>query len=137
VITLRGHVLLDADEAEYLSRALVLLQQLLRDNRSQPTPRLQTVTAKLTRCAANSSSGGRNGSNGSTSRAPEAKIGHDAGYALLSTGEAARLLDCGERNVRDLAARGRIAARRAGGRWLLDAAAVEQRAQRKQVRREG
>ena len=34
--------------------------------------------------------------------------------------EAARALGCGQRNVRDLVARGALPARKSGGRWLID-----------------
>ena len=40
-------VLLDADEAAYVARALDLLAQLLAGQRSQPSARLAAVTTKL------------------------------------------------------------------------------------------
>jgi excisionase family DNA binding protein len=138
VITpLRRHVLLDADDADYIARALQLLERLLRENRSQPTPRLQSTTTQLARSAAAGSAAGINGRNRGGCGASSDDTAHHLDYALLSTAEAARLLACGERNVRDLAARGAIPARRTGdrGRWLVDAAAVVARAERKAARR--
>ena len=38
--------------------------------------------------------------------------------------EAARVLGCGQRNVRDLVARGALPARKRGGRWTFDRLAV-------------
>ena len=135
--TLRGHVLLEPSEADYLARALVLLQQLLVENRSQPTPRLQQVTAQLARCAEHGSAAGSNGSDNCRTRASDTDGGEYRDYATVTAAEAARILECGERNVRDLARRGRIPARRSGGVWLLDAGAVEARAQRQAARRAG
>jgi excisionase family DNA binding protein len=128
-------VLLDPDDAAYLCKALELLAQLLAGQRSQPTPRLQAVTTKLAKCAENGSATTVNGSRNCRVRASDADPGHHDGYAQITVAEAARLLDCGERNVRDLVRRGRLSARRTGGRWMVDAAAVELRAERKAARR--
>lgn len=49
----------------------------------------------------------------------------------ITTAEAAELLGVGERRARDLAASG--LGRRAGGRWLLDRAAVEAEVERRTV----
>lgn len=140
MITLRGHVLLDPGEVEYLARALQTFAKWLRENRSEPTPRLESVTAQLTRCAQSAESGSAATSNGSKELpqgASDADARHPKGYAIatVTVAEAARLLGTGERNVRDLAARGRIPARRSGGVWLVDAAAVEARAAAKAARR--
>ena len=139
MIALRGHVLLDPAEADYLGRALALLQQLLRENRSTPTPRLEHVTAKLAECAQSGSAAASNGRTDCRCRASHDDTGHHLDYALLSTAEAARIIGCGERNIRDLAARGRIPARRTGdrGRWLVDAGAVVELAERRAARRAG
>ncbi|MCV7076984.1 helix-turn-helix domain-containing protein [Mycobacterium szulgai] len=136
ITPLRSHVLMDAGDADYIARALQLLAQLLRQNRSQPTPRLESVTAQLARSAAAGSTASQNGRNRGGCGASGDDTTHHLDYALLTTGEAARLLACGERNVRDLATRGAIPARRTGdrGRWLVDAAAVVARAERKSAR---
>ncbi|BBY95182.1 hypothetical protein MGALJ_48510 [Mycobacterium gallinarum] len=141
--TLRGHVLLDPGEADYLARALALLQQMLRENRCTPTPRLETVARQLARCAETGSAAAPNGSTDCRCGASHKDTGHHHDYAWLNTAEAAKVLGTGERNVRDLAARGSIPARRAGerGRWLIDAGAVveraEHKAERKAARRAG
>ena len=137
IASLRGHVLLDEADAVYVARALELLGRLLRENRSEPAPRLQSVTAKLAQCAESGSAPGSSGSNNCRRGASQADPDHDAGYALLSTAEAARVMGTSERNIRDLAARGAIPACRSGGRWLLDAAAVEARGAAKAARRAG
>jgi excisionase family DNA binding protein len=110
-------VLLTPDDADYIARALQLLDRLLRENGSTPTPRLQSVTAKLAKCAETGSAAGSNGRTDCRFGASHADSDQHAGYALISTSDAARLLNCGERNVRDLAARGRLRARRSGGCW--------------------
>ncbi|MBM4695294.1 helix-turn-helix domain-containing protein [Rhodococcus hoagii] len=46
-------------------------------------------------------------------------------YALIDSGQAAAVLGCTPGNVRDLARRGRLAARRAGGRWVYSLLDVE------------
>lgn len=128
-------ILLDVDEAAYIARALELLAQLLAERRSQPTPRLAAVTARLTKTAENGSAATHNGSNRGSSTPSRHDSRHHLDYALISTRDAAAQLETGERNIRDLIHRGRLPARRAGGRWLVDAAAVELRAERKAARR--
>lgn len=46
-------------------------------------------------------------------------------YALISTSQAAAVLGCTTGNVRDLARRGRLAARRVSGRWAYSLLDVE------------
>lgn len=43
------------------------------------------------------------------------------GVREISSAEAARILHCTSANVRDLHRRGRLPARRVGGRWIFDA----------------
>lgn len=50
-----------------------------------------------------------------------ARLPHD----LVDTAEAARILRCGEPNVRHLVRKGRIDAERIGGRWLVHRSDVE------------
>lgn len=50
-----------------------------------------------------------------------ARLPHD----LVDTAEAARILRCGEPNVRHLARKGRIDAEQIGGRWLIRRAALD------------
>lgn len=127
-------VFITADDAAYIAEALRLLGRLMAEQRAQPSARLVTATTKLAKAA---ESGGATAPNGSRSlplRASDADGVHHPGYASMSTGDAARLLDCGPRNVRDLMRRGRLVGRRSGGRWLVDAASVEAHAARKAAR---
>jgi excisionase family DNA binding protein len=124
-------VLLDRDDAAYLCEALELLAQLLPSQQSRPSPRLVAVTAKLRRAAdAAADPGPKSAANGRES-ASQSNSRDDAPYAVISTAEAARVIGCGTRNVRDLARRGRLRARRAGGRWNIDAMAVAERIERR------
>ncbi|WP_367869818.1 helix-turn-helix domain-containing protein [Rhodococcus erythropolis] len=50
---------------------------------------------------------------------------------LIETSTAAARLGVSDRNVRALAARGTLTARRVAGRWLIDADAVEERSQKR------
>lgn len=57
---------------------------------------------------------------------------HSSQYAqfdLIDTGEAARLLGISAAGVRDLVYRGQLPGHRAGGRWLIPAASVIERAE--------
>lgn len=130
-------VLLTADDAAYVAEALLMLGRLLAEQRSQPSARLQSVTAKLAKAAETGSAATSIGSESLPLRASDAEGVHHPGYALMSTADAARVLECGPRNVIDLVRRGRLVARRTGGRWLVDAASVEAHAARKAARRAG
>jgi excisionase family DNA binding protein len=134
-ISAQHGVFVTADDAAYIAEALRLLGRLLAEQRSQPSARLASVTTKLARCAESGSPAPGNGSRSLPLRAPDAEGVHHPDYATVTPAEAARILGCGPRNARDLAARGRIPAHRAGGRWLLDAASVEAHARRKAARR--
>ncbi|OZC76366.1 hypothetical protein CH282_26170 [Rhodococcus sp. 06-418-1B] len=50
-----------------------------------------------------------------------ARLPHD----FVDTAEAARILRCGEANVRHLVRRGRIDAEQVGGRWIIRRAAID------------
>lgn len=128
-------VLLTADDADYIARALELLERLLRENRSTPTPRLHSVTAKLRRTTDALGVSGRNGSATASVRASQCDSGDDADYGTITAAEAAHILGVTPNAVRDLARRQRIRARRPKGRWLLDAQAVVARAERQATRR--
>ena len=60
---------------------------------------------------------------------------HTARYDLLDTGEAAGILGIGPNGVRDLVRRGKLPAHRAGGRLLLPALPVVERAERRAAQR--
>jgi excisionase family DNA binding protein len=134
VIEVTG-VLLNPGEADYVARALDEFAKLLptlRDSNGKPTPksptpRLVQVTAKLR--AAVGTAAAANG----TKSALASVLSDDAdhGHAIITCAEAARILGCRERNVRALAQRGRLRARRAGARWNIDAMAVAERIERR------
>ncbi|MCV7005659.1 helix-turn-helix domain-containing protein [Mycobacterium gordonae] len=54
---------------------------------------------------------------------------------MLDTGEAAAILGIGPNGVRDLVRRGKLPAHRAGGRLLLPALPVVERAERRAAKR--
>jgi excisionase family DNA binding protein len=145
ITNLRG-VLLDVDDAAYIAGALEAFARWLAENRSRPTPRLLAVTAQLRKttqnCAATPQNGRLNGTDGHPASPHGPDFRDDDGnvhYAVVTTGQAARILGVTPNAVRALARRGRLPADRSGGRYLLPARAVvaraEQRAERKAARR--
>ena len=124
-------VLLDAEEADYVARALDLLANLLAGQRSHPTPRLAAVTAKLRKTTENTHVSAQ--SVGETARqfAAQRDPVNDPAHATLGTGDAARILGITPNAARDLARRRRIPARHTGTRWRFDAAAVVVEAERR------
>jgi excisionase family DNA binding protein len=126
-------VLLDQAEADYVARALDQFVALMAERRDstgnpapvRPTPRLDQIRAKL-----RAAIGTPHAANG-TKSALQSISRDDAGHAVITCAEAGRILDCGERNVRALAQRGRLRARRAGGRWHIDAMAVAELVERR------
>jgi excisionase family DNA binding protein len=128
-------VVLDGDDLLFVARALDLLTKLMAEQRdpngnptpSTPTPRLESVASKLRRAVTN---GSRTEANTSAGVTPVDGATHDSPREV-TTDAAARILGCTPRNARDLAARKRLPARRSGGRWLLDATAVEALAARR------
>ncbi|WP_197381454.1 helix-turn-helix domain-containing protein [Mycolicibacterium mengxianglii] len=137
MLTPPGAVLLDHDEAAYIAEALRLLGRLLAEQADQPTARLASLTARLAKAAETGRDATPNGSERLPMRAPGAAGVHARDYATVTVAEAARIIGCGQRNVRDLIRRDRLIARRSGGTWLLDAAAVEAHAARRAARRSG
>lgn len=118
-------LLLDVDDAAYLAGALTGYCEILREDGKQPRPRLEALRTKLTSVITDVSA-----SNVKSCGAHGEDPGHDAGYATVTTAEAARILGTTPGNVRDLARRGRLRAQRPRGRWLYDTAAVELLAER-------
>jgi excisionase family DNA binding protein len=127
-------VMIDLDDADYVARALDQFVALMAERRDgngapaplRPTPRLEQITAKLR--AATGSPTAANGRNPTF----QSNSSDDAGHAVITCAEAARILGVGARNVRDLAKRGTLRARRAGGRWHIDAMAVAELVERRQ-----
>lgn len=126
-------VLLDADEASYLARALDLLAKLLAEQRSHPTARLTAVTTKLRKAAENAGDSARSVSGTARKIAAQQDSVDDPVHATLGTSEAARILGITPNAARDLARRRRIPAEHTGTRWRFDAAAVIVEAERRTV----
>lgn len=123
--------LLSPDDADYVTRALELLRELLCKQGSRPTPRLDSVTDQLRKAGVKSGVSALKAGTNARVVGPVADSGDDPLYALVDTGQAASILACSANNVRDLARRGTLPARRAGGRWVYDAQAVLARAERR------
>lgn len=121
-------VIVTTDDVAYIVGALEEFVELLTKRGEVPHRRLPTLIHQLRQTADNGSGFGSNGRKTGRKSTPKSDFGNDAGYALISVAEAARRLDCTERNIRDLAARGSLRAERVGGRWLLDPDAVTERA---------
>jgi hypothetical protein len=133
VITgLRGVVLLDADDARYLSRAL---DQLINMVGKEPNPTLQSATAKLAKAVASASEKGADTLAGVREVGAEQDSAHTALYDLVDSGEAAKILGCSAANVRDLGRRGRLPRHRAGPGWVYPAASVVALAERRAAKR--
>jgi excisionase family DNA binding protein len=119
-------VLLEPADAEYLLSALdaLLANQRPSAQLSAFIDRLRKSAEKLAPTAENAAVGGR-------MLGLQHDSAHTATYDLVDTREAAAILGCKARNVRDLGDRGVLPRHRAGGRWLFPIAAVEARAARR------
>jgi excisionase family DNA binding protein len=113
-------VLLTDDEVRYL---VDLVDQVVRRG-VQPNARAADLIRRLRKSCADASARVQN---------PHAAPQH-ARYDLVDTREAAALLGISESGVRDLIRRGKLPGHRAAGRWLVPAASVVERAERKAAR---
>lgn len=130
MIEVRG-VLLSPDDARF---AVDAFTALLRDRR--PSAQLEDFVDRLRRQTdAAADVPGRITDAGVRNVAPQQDSPQYALYDLLDTTEAAAIVGVTGGGVRDLARRGRIAAHRAGGRWLYPAAAVVAYAEQRAARR--
>ncbi|WP_419224193.1 helix-turn-helix domain-containing protein [Gordonia sp. CPCC 206044] len=121
-------VLVDVDDAHELVRVIDAYGQLLAESHRRPSARLTALRDRLSRAETrvtrrNTPAGARKPGSQQDSEAPSV-------YDVIDTGQAAALLGITADGVRDLARRGRIPARKIGGRWCLDAAAVSARSTR-------
>lgn len=121
-------VLLDAQDVDYVVRALELLHGLLPHTGRKPNRKLQAITERLRKAGAKLAFPADDTGVGARIPGAEAHSAHDA-WHVLDTTAAARILGITPNGARDLARRGTLPARQAGGRWLFDAAAVVQRAE--------
>ncbi|MEV6096033.1 helix-turn-helix domain-containing protein [Nocardia sp. NPDC051981] len=128
----RPGVVLDLDDAAWVARALAhLVDRINRDPGVVPGARLVAVTERLTRACEIARRTTSAASHGASSALVEPEAADDAAYEWITAVEAARILGCSPANVRDRAQRGTLPARRAGGRWVLPAAAIERAAQQR------
>ncbi|WP_197521984.1 helix-turn-helix domain-containing protein [Mycobacterium gordonae] len=123
-------VVLSVPDVQYV---LAALAALLVDR--TPTAQLDQFIRQLRKSVARASD------NPATCRVDAREVGsqqdsaHTARYDLLDTGEAAAILGIGPNGVRDLVRRGKLPAHRAGGRLLLPALPVVERAERRAAKR--
>lgn len=127
----RVAVVLDADDADYLVRALDLLVQMLADQHSTPAPRLATAIDQLRKASRKCGVAARNATAAESSQADQTKTGQGDPHATVTTVEAAQILGISPSGVRALARRGSFGSQRVGSRWRHDLARVEHRAARK------
>lgn len=128
----RPGVLLDIDDATFVARALAhLLAEINADKGRVASARLTAVADRLRKACEIARRTTPNVSRGASSTLAEPETPDDASYEWITSVEAARILGCTPANVRDRARRGTLPARRAGGRWVLPAAAIERAAQRR------
>ncbi|WP_161987428.1 helix-turn-helix domain-containing protein [Prescottella subtropica] len=126
LVQIRGTVI-DDDTASFLAASLRLLIRVLDEQRRRPVPRVFTLERQLA-CSAKHSVD-------VTGQDPVFSAGAVSTTNLLDTETAAKILDCTAENIRALCRRRRLPAQRAGGRWLIPADAVHERAaQRKDIR---
>jgi hypothetical protein len=120
--------LLSPEDAEYVANALLLLRDLLTRNGSRPTGRLDAVTDRLRRTTGVKA---QNASPNARIVGAQTDSGDDSWHATIDTSQAARILGISGNGVRDLSRRGRLPARRVGGRWVYPVEAVMRRAERR------
>jgi hypothetical protein len=118
--------LLSPEDVDYNVRALELLQAVLRQIGSAPQPKLVAYTERL---CSKSGVNRQNASPNARFIAGQPDSLHHDEYATVDTSQAARILGITPNGVRDLHRRGRLPARRDGGRWAYPVDAVMRRAE--------
>ncbi|MFH5207567.1 helix-turn-helix domain-containing protein [Antrihabitans sp. NCIMB 15449] len=116
-------VVLTDDDAHTLVDALAVFRSVLRGQGSKPTAKLESLYSRLISAVRVSETHA-----GASISANHGVVGAVFEHGVIDTATAADILGCTESNVRDLARRGKLAARLVGGRWLLDTRAVFDRA---------
>lgn len=126
----RPGVVFDLEDAQFVARALAhLVGEIDRDRGRVASARLTAVAERVRRACENASRTAGSASRGASSALAEPEPPDHGPYDWITAAEAARVLGCTPSNVRDRARRGTLPARRAGGRWVLPAAAIERAAQ--------
>lgn len=115
-------VYLSPEDATTLADALAYCEDALIKTGRQWTPRMQALRSALAAAAYVSRTDG-----GARKLADQARADSLLGHEFVDTVTAAQVLGCTPANVRDLARRGTLPARRIGNRWLVSADAVHAR----------
>jgi hypothetical protein len=123
-------ILLGAEDVRYTLRAF---DALLRGRR--PSAELAAFIDRLGRTVATTGVSSRDTGTQARQVGSGDNSGQPAMYDVLDTAEAAAILGITTNGVRDLARRGVLPAKRAGGRWLYGAHAVVSRAERRAANR--
>ena len=119
-----GWLLVGPDDAPQVARALRLARRVGERDRIAAPASWQQLLAE----AEEAELAGSTAAGGSAAVPPEPVLPPSRLDGECTTREAASVIGTGERNVRDLAARGAVAARKVGRAWLLDRADVLRRA---------
>lgn len=117
-------VLLTGPELHYTLKAF---EVLLRDRR--PSPQLAEHLARLQRAYVETDNAAQKACGCGRFADSDGRTGALLPGDVLDTDEAAAILGISAAGVRDLARRGRLPAVQAGGRWLLAAVPVVERAE--------
>lgn len=107
-----GHVLLTAEDARTIARAIFKAQEELGKRGAAFNPRVLKLAACVNSIA------------GRTEEAAQPQ-GDTVRYEAIDVPEAARILECTTRNVTELLARNRIPGRKVAGRWQTTREDVE------------
>lgn len=104
---------------------------------AKPDARALHVIDKLRGIMRQTDAAARNVLRSRANHGGDAHSSHYAQFDLVDTAEAGRLLGISAAGVRDLVYRRQLPGHRAGGRWLLPAASVIERAEWQAARRAG
>lgn len=107
-----GGVVLSAEDARRMSTAIFSVADFANRHGARIDPGVLVLAAEIT-----SATG--------TTAPPEQLADEPIGYERIDVATTAELLDCTERNVRDLLARGRLPGQKIAGRWHLNREDVE------------
>ncbi|AJE33694.1 hypothetical protein B842_09225 [Corynebacterium humireducens NBRC 106098 = DSM 45392] len=105
-------MILNRDDAVALGRAIIAAQDIAGRHGARLQSNVLVLAAELT-----SATG--------TTAPPEQLADEHIEYERIDVATTAELLDCTERNVRDLLARGRLPGQKIAGRWHLNREDVE------------
>lgn len=108
----RGGVVLDAESAHMICSALLSANDFANRHGGRLNYDLLTLVAQI-----NSAIG--------TSEPAQNSFHDHVEYELIDASQAAELLGCTTRNIRSLAAKGRVPGTKSGGRWQFNREDIE------------